>query len=112
MPLEGFTKGRVYMVLGLYVVALIIGLWKMYKPKGFRIPEYREFKEDTGELPNSVLLRLRDDYRESAERYNQSRKEKKAQLDVKKMEYDNKGEFETSQSVEKKMSERRRCMVR
>lgn len=51
--------------------------WKMYKPKGAGIPEYREVKEDNdaGELPDSLLFRLRPDYREAAERYNKRRKE-------------------------------------
>lgn len=30
------------MVLGLYGVALVIGLWKMYKPRGVRLPEYKD----------------------------------------------------------------------
>ena len=106
LPLEGFTKGRVYMVLGLYGVALLFGLWKMYKPRGVRLPE---FKEDnlSMDLPDSqlggdlawrsgegsrssnpdpdVLARARQflnleeitDYSKAVEKYNKRRKEKK-----------------------------------
>ena len=107
MPLEGFTKGRVYMVLGLYGVALGIGLWKMYKPRGVRLPEFKEdnLSMDLPDDPVGVgltwigrkgsisgqpnpdeLARARQflnleeitDYKKAAERYNQSRKQKKA----------------------------------
>lgn len=83
------------MVLALYGVALLFGLWKMYKPRGFRLPE---FKEDnlTEELPDSPIVgdmawragagwinlgksdpEEIDDYRKAVEKYNKRRKEKK-----------------------------------
>ena len=106
MPLEDMIRGRVYLLLGLYGVALGIGLWKMYKPRGVRLPEFKEdnlsvelpddpvgvgltWRAGVGSIsgqPNpDELVRAREflnleeitDYSEAVEKYNQRKKEKK-----------------------------------
>lgn len=84
-PLEGFTKGRVYLLLALTGITILYVLWDMYV--GVKLPELEE-GERTGELPESRISSLTllgpedfNKYRKAAERYNRARERRKEKKD-------------------------------